>query len=78
MEESAWSSECKTLKVSYSFPRGRPRKTGVEIFTRDLKERKVSWELPKDGNVWKSFILNCPTHASLEIRHLNECDDELM
>ena len=41
MEESAWSSKCRTLKVSNSFPRGRPRKTWKEVIRSALKERKV-------------------------------------
>ena len=27
MDESVWSSKCRTFKVSCSFPRGRPKKT---------------------------------------------------
>ena len=48
---SAWSSKRKTFKVSGSLHRGKPRKHG-------LKERKVSKDIAKDRNAWKSFIRN--------------------
>ena len=39
-----------------------PRKTWNEVVRSDLKERKVSRDLAKDRDVWKSFIRNQPTH----------------
>ena len=68
MEENAWSSKCRTFKVSGSFPRGRPRKTWNELIRIDLKERKVGKDIAKDTNTWKSFIRNCRTYASMENR----------
>ena len=50
MEESAWSSKCKTFEVSGIFPRGRPRKTWHEIVKKDPKERKVSEDIARDRN----------------------------
>lgn len=38
-DESAWSSKCRTFKVSDSLPRGKPRKTWKEVIRRDLKEK---------------------------------------
>lgn len=36
--------------------------------TSDPKERKVRKSLVKDRKVWKSFITNYPTHATVESR----------
>ena len=68
MEESAWSSTCKTCTVSGSFPRERSRKTWSEVIRSDLKERRVTKGIAKDRNAWKSFVRNRPTHASTENR----------
>ena len=53
-EESAWSSEYGTFKDSGSFPAGRPRATWNEVFRSNLKERKVSKDIAKDRNAWKT------------------------
>ena len=38
MEENAWSSKCRTLKVlSGSFPREKPRKTWDRVIKSNLK-----------------------------------------
>ena len=59
----------RTFNGSGSFLRGRPRKHGMIS-----KEKKVNKALAKDINVWKSFIRNCPTHASMENRCLSGYD----
>ena len=43
-----------------------------EAMRNDLQEEKVSKDLAKDRNAWKSFIRNCSIHASMEMKH----DDE--
>ena len=68
MEESAWSSVCRTFKVSGSFPEGRPTKTWNEVIRSDLKERKVSKDKVNERNAWKCFIRNRPTHTSMKKR----------
>ena len=68
MEENTRLSAWKAFNVSVSVPRERPRKTSNKVIRSDLKERKVSKDLAKDRNAWKSFIRNCPTHASMENR----------
>ena len=58
MEESAWSSTCRTFEVSGGFPRGRPG-NDMEwnaVIRGDLKERKVRKDLAKVKNRWKSFV----------------------
>ena len=55
MEKSAWSSKCRTFKVSGSFPRGRPNEAWNEVIRSDLKEKKVGKDVAKDRNVWKFF-----------------------
>ena len=50
MEESTWSSKCRTFNVSGSFSRGRPRKTWNEVIRSDLKENKVSSDLSNNRN----------------------------
>ena len=68
MEESIWSSKCRTFKVGGSFPTGRPRKAWNEVIRSDLKERKVSKDIHKDINVWKSFIRNLLTYVNMKDR----------
>ena len=75
MEVNAWYSRCRTFKVNGSFPTGGPRKHPRKHGMR-LKEKKVNTDLAQDRNVWKSFIRNCPTHASMEKRRLNQYDYE--
>ena len=53
VEESAWSCKCRIFKASGSFHRRRPRKTW-KIIRSDLKEIKVSKNLDKNRNAWKS------------------------
>ena len=38
------------------------------VITSHLKEMKVIQDRTKDKNAWKSFIRNCPTHASMKSR----------
>ena len=68
MEESAWFRKCRISKVSGSFPRRGPRKTWNEVTRSDMKERKISKDLPKDkclevfskkrSNLCKIMIMN--------------------
>ena len=64
MEDSGFSSKCRTFKISGSFPRRWPRKTWNEVVRVDLKERKFM-DIAKDINAWKSFIRNHPSFASV-------------
>ena len=48
MEESAFSSKCRSLKVGGSFSRGLLKKTWSEVVRSDPKERKGSKEVTKD------------------------------
>ena len=57
-EESVWLSNRRTLKVSGSFPGGKPRKSWSDAIRNDLKERKVSKGLAKYKNALKSFVRN--------------------
>ena len=41
------------------------------------KERKVSKDIAKDRNAWKSFIRNSPINANMENRCLTEYDDDI-
>ena len=59
MKESAWSSKCRTFRVTDSFPRRWPRKTWNKVIRSDLKKKKASKDLAKDWNAWKPFIRNC-------------------
>ena len=63
MEEVAWSSKFRTLKVSGSFPRERPRN---EVIKRDVKEKKISKNLVIDKNALKSSIRNRPAHKNMK------------
>ena len=76
MEESVWSSKCRTFKVRGSFPKGRPRKTWNTVFRSDLKESKVNKDIAKERTAWKSLKRSRPIHASLENRRYNEYDDD--
>ena len=42
------------------------RKTWNEIIRSDLKEKKMSKDVAKDRNGWKSYKRNRVTHASIE------------
>ena len=42
-----------------------------EVIRRDLTERKVSKDTPKDRNAWKSFIRKCRTLPSMKNRRYN-------
>ena len=42
MEESAWSSKCRTFKSSGSFLSGQPGKTWNEVIRSDLKKGKLA------------------------------------
>ena len=66
MEESGWSSKCRTFE-----DRGKSReddqgKTYNEVIRDDLNERKASKDIAKDRNTWKCFMRNRPSHASME------------
>ena len=76
LEKSAWSSKCRTFYVSCSFPRGRPREMWNQVIRYNLKEMKVSKNLAKDRNSWRSFIRNHPTHANIQNRSQIKYDDE--
>lgn len=77
MEESGWSSNCRTFEVTSSSPRGRPKKTWNKVIRSYLKETKVSKDIAKNRNAWMLFIGNHPTHANMENRHLNKYDNGL-
>ena len=77
MEESGWSSNCRTFEVTSSSPRGRPKKTWNKVIRSYLKETKVSKDIAKNRNAWTFFIGNHPTHANMENRHLNKYDNGL-
>ena len=68
MEESAWFSICRSLKITDSFPRERPKKTRNEVNRINLEQRKANEDIAKDRRAWKSFIRNYTTHASMENR----------
>ena len=76
MEEISSSSERRNVRVSDSFPRGRPKKTWNDVIRSDLKEWKDNKDIAKDRNTWKFFARNRPTHASMENRRLDEYDDD--
>ena len=59
MEESAWLCKCRNFNVSSSF-------SWNAVIRSDLKEMKVSKDLAKDRNAWKSFIWNRKTHISIQ------------
>ena len=44
------------LEARGSLDRQQPRKTLHEIIQKDIEEWRVSKELVKDRNAWKSFI----------------------
>ena len=69
MEEDDWSGKCRTIKISGSFTKRRPRKTWNEVISSGMKEKKVSKDLAEDRNVWESFISNRRTCAGMENRH---------
>ena len=75
MEENAWFSKYRTFMVRCSFPRIWLSKTLKKLIRSGLKERKVRKNLAKDRNAWncKSFIKNCPTHASMQ----NICENRM-
>ena len=50
MEQYAWYSKNRNLKVNGCFPRVPPRKTWNDVIRRDLKERNLSKDLVKDRN----------------------------
>ena len=66
IEDSAWSSKCRNIKVCISFPIGRPRKTWNEVIRSDVKETKVTKDLADNRNACKSFARNRPTQANME------------
>ena len=52
--ESAWSSKCRTFKVSSSFPRGQPRKTWNEVIRCGIAKGKFLEVFhKKPSNSWK-------------------------
>ena len=63
MEEGAWSSKFRTLKVSGSFPRRRPRN---EVIKRDAKDNKISKDLVIDKNALRSSIRNRPAQTNMK------------
>ena len=42
--------------MSGSVGRGRPKKTWEEVIKMDLRERRVSKDLARDGLAWKSIF----------------------
>ena len=65
MDKNAWASRCRTIKVTGTTGRGRPKKTWEEVIRIDLKQKGVSRDLVKDRITWKSISRNRPTHASM-------------
>ena len=63
MEESAWCSKCRTLKIDCSLSRRRHRKTWSEVIGNDFRKRKVSTDLAENRNASKSFIGKHPTYG---------------
>lgn len=61
VEENAWSSECKTFKVTRSFAREQPRKIWKNVIRNGLKQMKGGNIVAKDINPWKSYR---PTHGN--------------
>ena len=51
MEEDDWSGKCRTIKISGSFTKRRPRKTWNEVISSGMKEKKVSKDLAEDRNI---------------------------
>ena len=68
MEESAWSSKSRTFKVSGNIPSRQGKKTWNQVIKSNLKKTKVMKIIVKNRNVWKSFIRNNLTIASMENR----------
>ena len=48
MDKSFWVSRCRTVEVSGSVGRRRPKKTWEEVIKMDLRERGVSKDLARD------------------------------
>ena len=48
--------EQEVLEARGSLDRQQPRKTLHEVIQKDIEEWRVSKELVKDRNAWKSFI----------------------
>ena len=48
-----WVSRCRAVEVSGSVGRGRPKKTWEEVIKMNLRERRVSKDLARDGLAWK-------------------------
>ena len=66
IEVDAWISKCRDIMVDGSLARGRPQKSWSEVVRKDLREKKVSKDIAKDGIAWKPVIRIRPTHASME------------
>ena len=49
MEESVWSSNCRTFNIRNRFSKGQPRETWNDVIRSELKE-KVSKDLAKGSN----------------------------
>ena len=64
-----WSSECRTLSICVIFSQRWLWKTWNEVLRSYLKERKVSKDLAKNRNAWKSLIRN-------PCKHENRCWDK--
>ena len=47
-----------------------------EVIRSDLKGRKVSKGIDKIRNAWKSYMRNCPTHASMKNRRRNKYNSD--
>ena len=56
LTKSFWVSRCRTVEVSGSAGRGRPKKTWEEVIKIDLRERRVSKDLARDRLAWKSIF----------------------
>ena len=72
MEEIVWYSKYHNLEIDSSLSNGQSRKSRSEAIRSYLQEKKVSKDLAKDRNTWKSFIRNCPIHANMKIKQDEE------
>ena len=55
-EDIDWVKECMEYEVLGSRPRGRPKRTWIEVVQKDCQARKLNRDIAIDRNRWKKVI----------------------
>src|SRR5260221_6675578 len=62
-DDCDWVKGCTVLEVEGPKPRGRPKKTWMEVVKGDMKEMGLRWEDAQDCVEWRRRVKGGPAHS---------------